>query len=161
MANVGSLKNLADKIAAVRQRWGAGPWSAEPDRVEWTTEAGHPALVVRTIMGHLCGYVAVEKGHPLYGKGSSDSECDNIPCHGGVTYGNKCAGAICHVPEAGKPDDVWWLGFDCAHCDDLSPAANGPQTSFASARSRYGTYRTVEYVKRECEAMADYLASVT
>src|SRR5690606_18441494 len=31
------------------------------------------------------------------------------------------ATSVCHVADAGEPDHVWWFGFDCAHCDDLSP----------------------------------------
>ena len=28
---------------------------------------------------------------------------------------------ICHIPDQGEPDDVWWLGFDCLHGGDLAP----------------------------------------
>src|SRR4051794_33398699 len=47
--------------------------------------------------------------------------------HGGITFASGCqkssdpSRGVCHVPEDGRPDDVWWFGFDCAHCDDLSP----------------------------------------
>lgn len=38
-------------------------------------------------------------------------------------YTQWCEAAhICHKVEPGETDDVWWLGFDCAHLGDFSPA---------------------------------------
>jgi hypothetical protein len=60
---------------------------------------------------------------------NADGEEDYIYVHGGLTFADSCSdevredgGGICHIPYPGRPADVWWLGFDCAHCDDLSPA---------------------------------------
>ena len=44
-----------------------------------------------------------------------------LDVHGGVTYADKCGGHICHVTEPGDEENIWWFGFDCGHCDDLSP----------------------------------------
>lgn len=73
-----------------------------------------------------------------------------LDCHGGITYAAKCIGRICHKVDPGEPDDVWWLGFDCAHCDDLSPGAD--------PMFRGGMYRDVDYVAGECRKLAKQLA---
>lgn len=61
---------------------------------------------------------------------------------------------ICHVPLAGRLDHVWWLGFDCAHCGDVSPGterSGGPDPT--------GTYKDIGYVRMEVERLARQLAS--
>jgi hypothetical protein len=161
MATPDILEKHAARVAKARPSWARGPWDTEPDRLEWKTAAGLPALLVRTDMGHLCGYVAVPPGHPLYGKDDSADLVGEIPCHGGVTYASRCAGAICHVPAPGEPDDVWWFGFDCAHCGDLSPSSAGFLAQRGYPRANADTYRTAAYVRSECEAMAEYLTTLT
>lgn len=107
--------------------WPRGPWDDEPDRVEWRSKGTPrlPCLIVRGgIPGSLCGYIGVPPGHPWHGKEYDAIEPDP-DCHGGLTYSGKCAGAICHVPVQGESDDVWWLGFDCAHANDYRPATAG------------------------------------
>lgn len=99
--------------------WQRGPWDSEPDKKQWRDEAtGLPCLIVRhPTSGHLCGYVGVSKGHPLYEK-----EDGAVSVHGGITLATKCDGhRICHKVEPGEDDDVWWLGFDClgiGHCEE-------------------------------------------
>lgn len=133
-----------------RTGWSSGPWDNEPDKLNWTDEAtGLPCMIVRNSMGSLCGYVAVDRNHPDFGKDYNDVPVD---VHGGLTYADKCSHVICHVPEPGKPDDVWWLGFDCAHLGDLSPAPH--------MFDRYddGHYRDVKYVTEECTSLAKQLS---
>ena len=72
---------------------------------------------------------------------------------------------ICHVPEPGRPDDVWWFGFDCAHAWDFSPgmAAYWRRTGrpeFAH-RGYDEVYRTAEYVKAECGRLAAQLKQLS
>lgn len=103
--------------------WPDGPWMQEPDRVQWRTVAGLPGLVVRQpVAGALCGYAGVPPGHPMHGL---DCSADDFPRFGhGIDYSAPCQvdGPVCHVPEPGEPDDVWWLGFHCAHGWDYAPA---------------------------------------
>ena len=70
--------------------------------------------------------MGVPEGHRAY-----EREYDDVPAvvHGGLTYAGPCqeeAGGpehgICHIPQPGRPDKVWWLGFDCAHFMDRMPA---------------------------------------
>ena len=107
--------------------WGAGPWQSEPDKIQWRDEAtGLPCLMVRA-RSHWCGYAGVPASHPDYGKGYDDVPVD---VHGGLTFADKCRpGAedhsVCHVVEEGEDDNVWWLGFDCAHGGDMCPGRPG------------------------------------
>lgn len=147
-----------------------GPWSEEPSLVEWQDiETGYECCIMRhSYFGHLCGYVRVNEDHPLAAKSYDDRA--RIPkgwmerkaslggdigyisaltasigmdeetarldllffCHGGLTYG----------PGSG------WFGFDCGHCDDISPRYG---------QERDGTYRTVNYVKSHCTRLARQL----
>lgn len=94
--------------------------------------------------GHRCGYVGIPKTHILYGKeydeyleikkknvwdrevsgifpllGTVIDEDDRIRieayfnCHGGITYSG--GGEKSKYPIE---SDLWWFGFDCAHCND-------------------------------------------
>jgi len=91
--------------------------------------------------------------------------------HGGLTFSDRCQpGAeehgICHVPEPGEPDDVWWFGFDCAHCDDLAPAYEKTciELGMPSHIEQYAdysrSYKTVRYVQRQCAELAEQLAVI-
>lgn len=157
--------------------WGPGPWQDEPDKVQWKDEAtGLACLAKRGPGGQWCGYVGLAPGHALYEKHYGDVydllDYDAVNVHGGLTYADHCAegpeeSSICHVPDPGEPDNVWWLGFDCAHSRDLSPA------QAARDRLRYeetgspiwlpltdGTeqYRTLAYVQSETRRLAGQLA---
>ena len=138
--------------------WERGPWDSEPDKKQWQdADTGLPCLAVRGPGGHWCGYVGVAPGHPYHGK---DYDACDVDVHGGLTFADACspkegeADGICHKPDAGEPDHVWWLGFDCAHLGDYSP-------KYAEYRRSYGgeTYRTLGYVERQCRALAKQLAA--
>lgn len=132
--------------------WGDGPWQNEPDHKEWRDKAtGAPCMAHRHPGGgHWCGYVAVAPGHPAYKKHYDGVD---VNVHGGLTYSAECSGEICHVPLPGEPDNVWWLGFDCAHCGDMSP---GYKSSFGGE-----SYRALAYVKGQCADLAKQLAGYT
>lgn len=150
-----------------RSGWGPGPWDCEPDRLEWRDEAtGLPCLIVRNPMGALCGYVAVGPGHPMHGADDSSDAGIALEVHGGITFASRCSahgGPICHVPKPGEPDDVWWLGFDCAHGGDLTPRLASPRYAMSSShRAIFGdeSYRDVAYVRDQCANLAAQLAEM-
>jgi hypothetical protein len=129
------------------RQWGEGPWQDEPDRLEWRSPGSElPRMAIRNHFGAWCGYVGVPKGHRLFGKVWDDPECESIEVHGGITYGNTCAGIICHVPQPGESDHVWWLGFDCAHAFDYTPGM--------AVRFGEDVYRDVAYIIHETERLA-------
>jgi hypothetical protein len=138
-----------------KSKWGPGPWQGEPDKVTFE-HAGFPCIVFRASPGgNLCGYVAVPPGHPWHGKDFAlSTEATPEPrVHGGITYGDRCHGKVCHVAKPGEPDDVWWLGFDTAHAGDLSPVSSRRHHSFGRDE-----YRTIEYVASECRSLAEQAA---
>lgn len=162
-----------------KSTWGDGPWQAEPDKIQWTDETtGLPCLAVRTPRsGNWCGYVGVAEEHPAFGldyeeanKLAEGDEDDYrwFRVHGGLTFSDFCQEGdeetgICHVAQPGQPERVWWLGFDCAHCDDLSPAtfvtAGKQYQQIMLSNPRYA-YRTLEYVQAECANLAAQLRVV-
>lgn len=184
-----------------REGWAAGPWDVEPDRLEWRDAAtGMPCLIVRNHLGSLCGYVGVPPGHPFHGidyagcalawacndaKGERSWDCKHRPealvdVHGGLTYADRCnaPSGICHVAKPDEPDDVWWLGFDCAHGGDVTPAMDAMRAALGKIKlpglkvptaltsgSPFDevwkpTYKDVDYVKGECAQLAAQLADV-
>ncbi len=58
--------------------------------------------------------------------------------HGGITYSGSNENGY---PPA-TPDDLWWYGYDCAHCDDTPEKC------------------TLEYCVNECENLAKQLAEI-
>ncbi len=140
-----------------KSEWGPGPWQDEPDRLEWRHQ-GVPCLLRRSpILGTWCGYAAAEPGHPWHGQ----AEPDEAEVHGGLTFASRCDGEICHVPQAGEPDDVWWLGFDCGHAFDLQPAMRACWRKVPglelSGMEMDVTYRDIAYARAETERLAEQL----
>lgn len=153
--------NLVDKSS-----WGEGPWTSEPDKLQWPDPATNfPCLIVRGPVGALCGYVGVSPDHPLYGKPYNAPEVQEVQIHGGLTFAGGCqpphssAHFICHVPTPGEPDDVWWFGFDCAHCGDGVPVFTliDSRIGLWEASREVSTYRTLSYVQTEVTSLAAQL----
>jgi hypothetical protein len=145
-----------------KSAWPDGPWEKEPDKIQWTDEAtGLPCLAKRhDRMGFLCGYVGIPPEHPLFGVPYEQVVGIEEP-HGGLTYSDRCQDgpedkAVCHIPEPGEPDDVWWLGFDCGHFMDYLP---GMETLLGEDPLG-GTYKTISYVQKECSHLAAQLAAI-
>lgn len=148
-----------------KSAWPRGPWDAEPDKRQWLDPtSGLPCLVVRhPSLGHLCGYVGVPSGHPWHGVDYDDlSPSPNV--HGGLTFSDRCqheadpSKSICHIPGGAETDDVWWLGFDCAHAYDLSPGLSIAVGQFQGLGDG-DRYRDFSYVVAECESLAGQAAS--
>jgi hypothetical protein len=142
----------------------SGPWSDEPNKMQWVDRAtGLPCLIVRGPLGSLCGYAGIYPLHPFHKK---DYDAVDLDVHGGLTFSGACshsddeAQGICHVPEPGTSDDVWWFGFDCAHCGDKSPG----MLRRGWAGFDGDVYRDVDYVAGEVTSLAaqlDVLGDVT
>lgn len=159
--------DLVDKSS-----WRDGVWKQEPDRVSWVDpETGYHCLVRRSYeAGFLCGYVAIEKDHPFYGKDWKDH--DGLEVHGGLTYSNACSGdgitGICHATK--DKDEAWWFGFDCGHAWDVMPGIELPKLSpkiesyVQSLQENYGigldVYRDLAYCTEEVKSLAKQLKQV-
>lgn len=148
-----------------KSSWPDGPWAHEPDKRQWPTHTGMPGLIVRGPSGALCGYVGVGTDHPFHGL-DYDQCYDRFEfspdVHGGLTFYGACQTdqpedhSVCHIPGPGESDDMWWLGFDCAHSGDETPAFH--QYQMATVANRRDKYRTLDYVVNEVEALARQLS---
>ena len=158
---------------------------------------GLKCVVVFQRHGYRCGYVEVPKGHPLYGKdydehleikkadidgrevsgifpliGAMLDEDERIrieayfSCHGGITYAGGGEKSIYPIES-----DLWWFGFDCAHCDDgkdldlamkLFPEHAEQIMLTKHIEDMYPLYnpvRELDYVMDECSSLAEQLAA--
>ena len=144
-----------------KSAWGEGPWQTEPDKVQWTDDTtGLACLAVRhPRSGVWCGYVGVAPDHRFYEVDYNDVDAD---VHGGLTYADLCqpesdpACGICHIPEPGTPDHLWWLGFDCNHAWDVAPGDYRWRTK-AGIGEIDDVYRTLGYVRDQCTQLAAQL----
>lgn len=165
------------------------PWTGEPDKIQWidpTTK--YDCLIVRNHMGALCGYVGVPPGHPFHGVdyGTCPVACEQdrdedaweycehrpdqmVTVHGGVNFAEFCqpgepVDGICHRAMDGRPDNVWWFGFDCAHGWDVVPSmGRGFNDILGSSELRSQApwyYKDVGYVSEQVTAEALQLLAV-
>lgn len=113
-----------------------GPWKNEPDRVTWIDPAtSYPCAVIRTNLGHLCGYVGVGELHPWFR--IDDSSIAPAPeVHGGLTFSDFRDGDL----------NVWWIGFDAAHMGDMIPSIARP--------SERDAYKSVAFMTAESTSLA-------
>jgi hypothetical protein len=126
-----------------------GPWDSEPDHEDFRSPEGLPCVLRRSALGSWCGYVGVPPGHPWHGKDYGDINDPHPDVHGGLTYSDRCQGAICHVPQPGESDDVWWLGFDCNHSGDLSLYDVAHGGAFQHNGLWTVSYKTAEYAREQ------------
>jgi hypothetical protein len=165
------VKYIGEWTSVDKSAWGPGPWQDEPDKVHWIdAESNLDCLMVRhPSLGHWCGYVGVTEGHPAFEKGYDDVD---VRVHGGLTFANACqesedpATGVCHVAQPGRPDHVFWLGFDCAHGGDVSPGMQSRFRELAKTNpifnesewDRFDVYRDRAYVEAEVIGLARQLA---
>jgi hypothetical protein len=130
------------------------PWEHEPDNEEWIDEAtGYKCTVWRhPTFGHLCGYVALPKGHPLHEQHYDEINLF-VEVHGGLTYA-----------DLDKETGEWVVGFDCSHTGDMSPKMMMNMLKYIDEapeltdyRLNAEKYRTFEWVKAEVTELASNL----
>ena len=141
------------------------------------------------IMGHMgfrCGYVGIDKTHPLYGiKYNAEIEITEnkkkallkgeVGKRGVISLFSyslheKITPEILFDVHGGitfsgedkiypVESDLWWIGFDCGHVED------GKDLSVVSGQLKKielkwptgGILRSLEYCTEECESLADQL----
>ena len=119
---------------------------------------GYRCVIEGQSMGHRCGYIGLPKEHKYYGEDYNDI---SIKIHGGWTY----ASGDNEYPV--ESDDLWWIGFDCAHYNDgkdfeliKALASLEEYTHFMTMESMFPTdeeARTTEYVEQELRNAVDQL----
>lgn len=164
-----------DSAAPVYEPDEVGPWTDEPDKVQWVdSDTDLDCLIVRNRWGSLCGYVGVPAGHSLY---EVPYQRIDVDVHGGLTFSDKCADSddgtgICHIPFEGRTHDIHWLGFDCGHFSDYQPGMAAMERKIMPdlapppyAEPGYRAHWTIEryrdlgYVMAECASLAKQIAA--
>ncbi len=156
--------------------------------LEWEYK-GLKCVVLASDIGHRCGYVNVPRGNRFYKIGYGDKIPDakinlnrpvgesftgllNLVCgneealeeftctldgvidvHGGLTYSRE------YLAEC---ENGWWIGFDCAHCDDAKDLSLiKDKVLYEHFKQPFYTDRkgltvwTMEMVKAETEKLAE------
>lgn len=162
--------------------WGYGEWVEEPDEITFVYKA-YRCKILRILneivikhldkftpdeiavsgigLGHLCGYVCIPATHPLHNVQHDDID---VSVHGGLTFSN-------------YDDDTneYWIGFDCAHSDDLIPSKRALISSLMpylmdSFRGSFPhvtnyirdrTYKNIDFVQQEVIRLTDQLHSTS
>jgi len=112
---------------------------------------GMRCVVLALDMGHRCGYVHIPTRHKLYRKNYDDV---NIQVHGGLTFSD--------FLQPGR----WFIGFDCAHCDDkrdpsiMDESALKAYNSYSKEWNDRGTLRTTKFCEDECRKMVDQIRAM-
>ncbi len=156
------METLEWRFEDVKSKMPDGEWQTEPDKKQWLDpKTNLPCLIVRGPVGALCGYVGIPNTHPYYGK---DYNRLSLDVHGGLTFADKCQPhednkGICHIAPP-EEDDVWWLGFDCAHHMDVVPGLLREYSSMMPKLFSGNTYRNFDYVTKQCEFLAEQLHSM-
>lgn len=128
---------------------------------------GFPYLVIAYTAGHRCGYVGLDKDHPLYEVEYAEKteDRDSPEClfdvHGGLTFSS-------HFDNQKTPEidqSLWWFGFDCAHLYDAKdPSIMSDE--YLEIENKYelsipgGTIKTTEYVREECKSLIDQIITM-
>ena len=133
---------------------------------------GHDYIVRFYDMGHRCGYVRVnekslfDKIKKTYDELYDPDNKYNIECHGGLTFCEEFS-----QPDRGFTKAGCWIGFDCAHFNDLPdihtalklfPATPDKKVSYWIDNHRTpadtnAAVRGVEYVENNCKSIIDQL----
>lgn len=152
-------------------------WLNEPNE-EYYIDRGYACHIWRhTQFGTLCGYVGLPKDHPYYGMDYKDIEndgCFNV--HGGLTFSGflHSYNVDISIPE----NDLFWIGFDCAHLGDIQPWIYKPLPEGESLESIAGwnalvkslsqplpngdapTYKNIAFVKQNIKNIVDRLIEI-
>lgn len=165
----GGMQTIEYRDVVDKSKWDRGVWDKEPDKAQWPdTATSLPCLAVRNhLLGNWCGYVGVAEGHPAFLRGYE--QLDSMDVHGGLTFAGQCQPgnedrSICHTPDPGEPDHVWWLGFDCCHYLDLAPGLEAREREWDLPEIPgipSDEYRPLEYVQAQCADLARQLAELT
>lgn len=166
-----------------------GPWAGEADKIAWTDAmTGLGCIIRRSPRGqHLCGYVSVPPGHPLFGRNVGTLGDHLIGVHGGLDYSAACQASepeeisICHPGDgdtlrlvsptfrqkvhaneaAESGDDAWWFGFSCDKAGDVKPAAQARRRADQLLDGVVDlSYKTEAFVYRECVRLAAQLKAI-
>lgn len=114
-----------------KSKFSAGPWMEEPDYLYFSHAIEgniYRCHIIRVgHLGHLCGYVEIDKCHPLYQKDADKLYDAGIE---EITFTDYL---FC------DKDMPYVIGFDCAHSWDMAPYSK-------ELHWEYATYKDISHV---------------
>ena len=134
-----------------KSRLPEGPWMHEEDCYLWADiDTGYESRIVRYEHGALCGYVAVDKTHPLYKQNYCAIQEKIHLDERSITY------AAHHTPRNHTDsENLWWIGFDALGRNDLMPLMFSLYVPDLEV-----TYKTAAYMYRQCQKLARQLREI-
>ncbi|USU05524.1 hypothetical protein NF699_02150 [Sphingomonadaceae bacterium OTU29LAMAA1] len=164
---IGGSAIVASRVFEVpdRRPAGPGPWEGEADKLAWIdVGTGLHCVILRAeVGGHLCGYVGVDLGHPMFGWDHREIPSGlRVSVHGGLSYSELSdedgpESTAMRQLKIGEVDDPrWWFGFSCDQPGDLQPRRS------AAGECTVGDplYRDERYVLARCTELAFRLTAV-
>lgn len=126
-------------------------WIDEPNILEFESHGFRCFIIRNPILLNLLGYIEIPANHPWHNK-----ELDYLLFpHGGITYDSAFHPSGNATPQYIAPGKNRWIGFDCAHAQDLIPGLTMFRTEIPGFPI---TYKNIEFVKLELSKMAEVLA---
>lgn len=130
------------------------------ERASSRREREFAQLMIRSMQSSLGQIAAASRSSCNHWRSRPESF---LNVHGGLTYSDACDGEICHQPQVGEPEHVWWFGFDCAHSMDLIPqmqALSRALPGYPGGLHDKDSYRNLAYVQAEILSLARQLDMV-
>lgn len=131
------------------------PWLFEPDYTSYKIKDLH-CIIKRGPSTSLCGYIGIPiTKDPYKNLIPMENWHEELRVHGGITFTESSRISMHRMfPEFRYTRKLLWIGFDCSHYQDLLPL------TFMEFGRREGQYRTIDYVKREIEKLAEQIIKV-
>lgn len=133
-----------------KRKWGVGPWLNEPDEY-YVLHYDIPCYARRhETSGSWCGYIELPDSHPWSGLSQEEVPAE---AHGGITFAGRRSAM----------GDGWFIGFDCGHGGDVSPAMDARLKGLGlgsvgsptdTPQNWEPTYKTLYYVLKELRELA-------
>ena len=95
-------------------------------------------------------YVAIPKGHPLYGKHPKDPAFDALTVHGGIYS----AGGVIPRGHSSTRSDRWWIGWQYAELDDYLGFYAAPSSSVEVSGKKWTEEEILEQIRSVIEQLA-------
>jgi hypothetical protein len=124
--------------------WGYGEWVEEIDYKSFSHKA-FDCIIYRHWLGsgYFSGYVRIPPYHCWFEKRFYEIDAR---VHGGLSF-------------SVKSPSSYWLGFDCAGCDDIQPGIADMQREYIARfeNKLYPglTYKNIDFVKKELMDLVD------
>ena len=142
-----------------RAGWRKGPWDDEPeDRAYWIDPKTRlDCLALRNEVGQWCGYVGVPFASKYYGVDKNGIELIGIPNE--VTYADSSSGDDARIRSflKGRPEIVWWIGFDTGGMSSDCPA-HKPRDQKKFGIAWQPVYKDLNFIRPIITELAEELA---